>query len=149
MAQAETKKQKLILTEGGSGIPVIDLKANYGAVYRVKRDENNHYIIPHKWKNDLGVGDFYAHSATKLACFMTGNLKFNRVKKQFPDIEVTQRGDREIIFIFDPALLPGLATTLKAAKKKQYSPETLEAMRQRGRELQKQRVADLFKKKIA
>jgi len=133
-------KQDLELTARAPGNPIFDLKAAYGNTYRVKRDENGHYIIPHKWKNDLDMGFFYVYSATKLACFMTGNRKFNMIRDQFPGIEVTQRGDQEIVFTFTPDLLPGLAKALKAARKKRYSPETLERMRQRGRELAKFRV---------
>ena len=44
------KQQSLELTAGESGIPVIDLKAGYADTCRVRRDENGHYIIPHKWR---------------------------------------------------------------------------------------------------
>ncbi len=111
-------------------MPVIDLKASYGNTCQVKRDENGRYIIPHKWSNDLCVGFFYAYSATRLACLMTGNRKFNMIRDQFPGIEVTQNGGQEIVFTFTPDLLLRLAKALKAARKKRYSPETLERMRE-------------------
>lgn len=95
--------------------PVIDLKANYGNCFRVKRDECGDQLISHKW------GHFFAHSDKELACFIKGNRKFSIIEAQFPEIRATQRGDQEIIFIFDPALLPGLARALKASRKRQVS----------------------------
>ncbi len=102
---------------------VIDLKARYGDRYRVKRDECGDQLIPHKW------GHFYAHSSTELACFIEGNRKFKLINKQFPEIRITQRGDEEIIFVFDPALFPGIAKALKASRRVRYSPEALEKKR--------------------
>jgi hypothetical protein len=117
MRMSQTKsghrQQSLILTKGE--YPVIDLKANYGGRYRMSRDEGGDQLIPHKW------GHFYAHSATEFACFIEGNNKFHRMQKQFPEIRVTQRGDEEIIFTFDPALFPKLATALKTSNKRRVS----------------------------
>ncbi len=111
--------------------PVIDLKASYGDRYRIKKDECGDQLIPHKW------GHFYAHSDTELACFVNGNRKFNLIHEQFPNIRPTQRGDQEIIFIFDPALLPRLATALKASRRRQYSESTLQKMRERAQKARK------------
>ena len=127
------------LTRGDS--PVIDLKANYGDRYRIKRDECGDQLIPHKW------GHFYAHSDTELACFIKGNRKFKLISKQFPEIQVIQRGDEEIIFVFDPTLLPELATALKASRKKQYSEATLQKMRERAQEARKALVEKRLREK--
>ena len=113
LSTAKVKHQNLVLTRGES--PVIDLKQNYGHRYRIGRDECDDQLIPHKW------GHFYSHSATELACFVEGNKKFNRIMQQFPDIRIMQEGDDEIIFVFDPDLLPKLAKVLKASKKRQTS----------------------------
>ena len=136
MTQSETKKQSLILTRGE--FPVIDLRQNYGHRFRVRKDECGDQLIPHKW------GHFYAHSDAELACFVDGNRKFNLIHEQFPEIRVTQRGDQEIIFVFDPALLPKLAPALKAARRKQYSPEQLVKMRERMLEARKHLIERPF-----
>ena len=111
--------------------PVIDPRANCGNRYRIKKDECGDKLIPRKW------GHFYAHSEGKLARFIDGNRKFNLIREQFPEIRVTQRGDQKLIFVFDPQMLPKLATALKAARKKRYSPEQLVKMRERMLEARK------------
>lgn len=121
--------------------PVIDLKGNYGDRYRVTKDECRDELIPHKW------GHFYAHSATELACFIDGRRKFNMIQRQFPDIRVTQEGDQEIIFVFDPALFPKLATALKASRKRQYDEATLQKMRERARKARKALAAKRLREK--
>ena len=113
-----------------SEYPVIDLKANYGQRYRVLKDACGDQFIRHKW------GDIYAHSATELACFVNGRKKYNLLKAEFPDIQITQEGDQEIIFVFDPSLLPGLATALKAHKKRQMSEKERDRLIKVGREYQ-------------
>ncbi len=114
--------QNLILTKGEC--PVIDLRATYAADrYRVKKDECGDQLIPHRW------GHFYSHSSTELACFMKGNYKFRKIKAQFPSIRVTQRGDEEVIFVFDSALLPQLAATLKASRKRRVSEAERERLK--------------------
>ncbi len=129
MIQTETKAQILILTKGES--PVIDLKANYGNRYRI----NGSQLILHKW------GHIYAHSSTELACFMEGNRKFKMLERQFSEIRATQRGDKEIVFVFDSSMLPKLASALKASRKKQYSETTLQEMRARAQSARKVLVA--------
>ena len=121
--------------------PVIDLKANYGSRYRVKKDECGDQLIPHKW------GHFYAHSATELACFICGNRKFNRVQAQFPEIRVTQRGDEEIIFVFEPELFSKLAGELKASRKKQYSPAARQKLQEQAQKARKALVAKRLREK--
>ncbi len=110
---------------------MIDLKAEYGKTFRVRRDENNGYIIPHKWPNELGDGYFFAYESGRLGCFMTGRKKFNNLKRSFPAVEIKQAGDQEIIFAFDAALFPGLAASLRAKRRRQYSSDALARMRQR------------------
>ena len=115
--------------EGQAGM--IDLKRRYGDKYRIKKDECGDRLIPHRW------GHFFAYSATELACFIKGSRKFNLIREQFPDIRVTQEGDQEIVFVFNPSLLPELAKALKASRKRQYSEETLNKLRENGRRAQK------------
>jgi len=105
--------------------PVIDLRANFGDRYRVKRDDCGDQLIGHQW------GHVYAHSATELACVIEGNNKINRIQRQFPEICITKRGDSEIVFLFDPALFPKLAKALKASRKRQVS------------EVERKRLADM------
>ncbi len=121
--------------------PVIDLKANYGDRYRVKKDDCRDQLIPHKW------GHFYAYSATELACFIDGCRKFKMIQRQFPDIRVMQEGDQEITFVFPPMLLPKLATALKAYRKKQYDEATLQNMRESARKARKALVAKRLREK--
>ncbi len=125
MSHIQPKQQNLELTRGE--FPAIDLEANYGNRYRVGRDECGDQMIGH------GLGHFYAHSATELACFIEGNRKFNMTRDQFPEIRVTQRGDEEIIFVFAPALLSKLATALKAARKRRVSEAERKRLAEIGR----------------
>lgn len=97
--------------------PVIDLKANYGNRYRVRRDECGDPPIRHKW------GHFYSHSATELACLIDGRRKFNLIQRQFPDIRVTQEGDQEIIFVSSPTHFAKLVAALKTSRKRQVSEQ--------------------------
>lgn len=110
-----------------SNHPVIDLKANYGDRFRVKKNECGDQLICHKW------GHFYSHSATELACFVKGNNKFNRIQKQFPEIRITQRGDEEIIFVFAPELFPAIAKALKASRKREISDAERKRLAHMGR----------------
>ena len=130
----------MILTK--KGFPVISLQANFGERYRVKRDECGDQFIPHKW------GSFYAYSATELACFMDGRKKFNNIQEKFPTIKLMQDGDQEVIFVFDPKILPKLATALKVSRKKHYSEESRKKMRERLQEARKVLAAKRVSEKL-
>jgi len=95
----------------------INLKKTYGGRFRIEKDECQDELIPHKW------GHFWAYSNTEMACFICGNKKFLAIQREFPSIIITQHGDEEINFKFNPALFPKLAFKLKAKRKRVISAE--------------------------
>jgi hypothetical protein len=136
----------MILTSGDA--PVIDLRANYGEKFKVLRDECGDMLIPHKWGPSLrsvlrerpdrksSLGHFFAYSATEMGCYVSSasgrqhNDRLKRIQARFP-IRLTQNGDTETNFVFDPMLFPRLAALVGAYRKPQLSVAESQRRRER------------------
>jgi hypothetical protein len=106
------------------------LKIKYGQTYRTKfmrhPDGRNEYVIPHKWPTEFSGGYFFPYASGSIGCIMAGSTMFNRLKRDFPSIEVRQKGSDEIVFMVPHDIFPSVAKRLRAGRRRHVSPENRE-----------------------
>lgn len=107
---------------------MIDLKATYGATYRITLDESAKatgqtreerlwlYRIPCRY------GHIYVHGANTLGAYTDRRMVRGRLRA-LPGVIVHQDGDEETTVLFHPDQLPQIAELLQARRRRHLSPE--------------------------
>lgn len=118
---------------------MIDLKARFGAVYRITLDESAtidrrrshrpwYYRIPCKY------GHSYVHGTETLGAFTDRPRVVSRLVA-IPGVRIHQRGDCEASVTFPPELTAQVAQLLKARVRRRLSPERRAVVAERLRRL--------------
>lgn len=101
---------------------MVDLKREYGAVYRVFDDRTDDSDINERigCQEIRGAyGCIYFHGKGLLAVYTDSVRISNRLERM--GLAVKQRGDFETVFLFDPKDIHAVAAIIQAQKKRQLS----------------------------
>jgi hypothetical protein len=118
---------------------MIDLKQLFGDTFRVVLDESAEldgqtreerlWLLRLKGKR----GHVYVHSKTRLGAYLErpATATYGQQLLAVPSAQLHQSGDREMTATFDPVDIDAVAKVLGLYRRKQYSPEALQASTER------------------
>lgn len=101
-----------------------DLKRLFGDRYRIVYDEaaERERALrrdPWYWRVKCRRGHIYPHSDRLLGFWCTGSPSINKLRRQHPELTISQLGDDEAIFLFSPAQIDIIAPIAQPYRKRQ------------------------------
>lgn len=104
----------------------LNLKNLFGDRYKIELDEATHcrgeskkdpwyFQIPCKF------GHIYPHSSNQLGYYCNGPRLMKRLQREHPEIEISQEGDFEAIFLFSPPQFDMIATYAHPKRKRRVT----------------------------